>query len=173
MKKTVTIILLIMLALILISKTTNAMTKAELKEYLFSKHEISGHQMELTSVEKKQVEDFYAKYDITDEQADFIKQKVEECKAIMTKAGVTQVQQLSKADKHTLLVKGQEAALKMGLAVDMSTGVITDATTGEVIFVMPKGKLTQTGSDNFEYLFPAGIAIIAVASLLVYKKVRA
>ena len=91
----------------------------------------------------------------------------------MTKAGVTQVQKLNKADKKTLLLKGQEAAEKVGLTVDMSTGLVTDPKTGEPIFKLPEGKLAQTGSSNVGYIVLATIAIVAVAGAVIYKRKKA
>ena len=173
MKKTITIIILLIAVLLLVATNTNAMTKAELKNYLLGEHLISGQKMQLTSAEKKQVEDFFMTHEITDEQADFIKQKAEECKAIMTKAGVTQVQNLSKADKKTLLLKGQEAAEKVGLTVDMSTGLVTDPKTGEPVFKLPEGKLAQTGNSSVGYIVLAVIAIVAVAGAVIYKRKKA
>ncbi len=172
MKKVLTISVLVALVLMLACTVVKATTESELEEFILGTHKVAGKEVTLTSSEKKQVKDYFAANELTDAQATTIKTKIDECISIMNKAGVTDVKKLSTSDKQTLLVKAQEAATVVGLKVDMSTGLVTDA-NGEPVFKLPDGKLVQTGSSNIVYIILAGVAIIAIAGTVVYKKVRA
>ena len=172
MKKTLTIVIIAVLALVLATTVVNATTKSELQAYLTKSHTIAGKTVSLTSAEIKQVKDYFAANDITDEQATFIKGKVDEAIAVMEAAGVSEVSKLSATDKQTVLNKAQEAAAKVGLSVNSSTGVVTN-NAGEVVFKPTDTKLVQTGASYVPYIVAAGLAIIAVAGIVIYKKARA
>ena len=170
MKKVLVISIISILILIGATNVVNAVTEAELEEYLLGTHIVAGKEVTLTSSEKKQLKDYFDENDITDEQAETIKAKVDECLAIMNKEGVTDVKELTTASKQAMLKKAQEAAAVVGLKVDMSTGLVTNA-AGEPVFKLPEGKLVQTGSSNMGYVYTV-LAIIAVAGIVTYKKVR-
>ena len=172
MKKTLIVVIVAILALVLATTVVNATTESELVTYLTTSHTIAGKSVSLTSAEIKQVKDYFDANDITDEQATYIKGKVDEAIAIMEAAGVSEVSKLSATDKQTIMSKAQEAAAKIGLSVNTSTGVVTN-TSGEVVFKLREGKLVQTGANYVPYIVVAGLAIIAVAGVVVYKKARA
>ena len=169
MKKIVIISMVSMLILLGACTCVNAVTEAELEKYITSTHIVAGKEVTLTSSELKQVRDYFAENDITDEQAGVIKAKIDECLAIMNKEGVTDVKKLTSASKQEMLKKAQEAAEVVNLKVDMSTGLVTNE-AGEPVFKLPEGKLVQTGSSNIGYVL-AIFAIIAVAGVVTYKKV--
>ena len=99
-------------------------------------------------------------------------EKIEASKAIMDKAGVSDLNKLSKADKNAIIGNAEEAAYKVGLTVDTANKTVKDA-TGAVVFTIPQSKLVQTGANNMPYAILAGVAIIAVAGTVIYKKARA
>ena len=172
MKKTLIIVMIAILALVLATTVVNATTKSELQSYITKSHTIAGKSVSLTSAEIKQVNDYFANNEVTDEQATFIKGKIDEAIAVMEAAGVSDVSKLSSTDKQKLISLAQEAAAKVGLTVNTSTGVVTNA-AGEVVFKLQEGKLVQTGTNYVPYIVAAGVAIIAVAGVVIYKKARA
>ena len=172
MKKTLIIVMIAILALVLATTVVKATTESELEAYVTKTHTIAGKSVSLTSAEIKQVKDYLAANELTDEQATFVKEKVDECISIMEAAGVSDVSKLSATDKQTLMNKAQEVASKLGLTLNTSTGVVTNA-AGEVVFKLREGKLVQTGADYVPYIVAAGVAIIAVAGVVIYKKARA
>lgn len=169
MKKTLTILVVSIIAMLALGTTVKATTQAELEEYLTTKHTVAGKEVSLTSLEIKQVKDYFASHTMTDEQATYIKERADECLDILDRAGVIDVQKLSKENKKTLILKAKDAAEKVGLTVDTTTGIVRDPATGEELFVLPEGKLVQTGTNNAPYIIIAGIAIVAVAGIVGFK----
>ena len=172
MKKVLTVLVLVAVLLVVAGTTVKATTEAELVTYLTTSHKIAGKNASLTSLEIKQVKDFFADHDITDEQAAYIKEKVDACIKILDDANTIDVTKLSKSQKQALMGNAEEAAYKIGLTVDTTTGIVRDV-DGTVVFVLPEGKLVQTGANYIPYAILAGVAIIAVAGTVIYKKARA
>lgn len=176
MRKVLTVALLIVLVLTLASTIVKATTQSELEAYLTKTHTIAGKEVSLTDADKVKVERYLSENTLTEEQVAAIKAKVDEGIAIMEKAGVSDYTKLKKEDKTTLLNIAKEAATIAGLTLTINskdgTIEIYKGTTLIEATSFQRNKLVQTGENNFVWIGLAGIAIIAIATTIIVKKVR-
>ena len=171
MKKILTTILLVVLAIALFGTMVNATTESELEKYLTSSHEVAGETVKLTSAEIKQVKDYFADNEVTDAQATAIMTNIDKVVALLNEAGTLDASKLTKAQKADLLALAETAAAEVGLTINTENRTVTNA-AGEVVFKASSKALVQTGTSYVPYIV-AGIAIIAVAGTVIIKKVNA
>ena len=171
MKKLLTVTLLVVLAIVLLGTAVNATTESELEKYLTSSHEVAGETVKLTSAEIKQVKDYFAENDITDAQATAIMSNINKVVAVLEEAGTLDASKLTKAQKTELLSYAETAAAEVGLTINTSNRTVTNA-SGEVVFKASSNALVQTGTSYVPYIV-AGLAVIAVAGIVIVKKVNA
>ena len=91
MKKTLTIALLVVMAIMAFATVVNAATTSTLADELYSK----GAKYGMTSADKVKIERYLAENKVTDAQADKILAKADEAIAVMEKAGVTSYNKLT------------------------------------------------------------------------------
>lgn len=189
MKKITKVMLTLVMAivaLIVFTTKSNAMTANELKDYICNDKGINGTKLVIRDADKVKVEKFFANNEMTDAQADQIKAIIDKGVALMNADGASEPNQLSsKAKKQELLSYAQEAAAVMGLTVSYDAteerldiyknGVLYDSLNWGVT-ESSKGStesaLVQTGSTNYIYVVVAGIMLIAGIMLVVSRKKR-
>lgn len=175
MKKILTTITLAILICLIATSYVNAMTQSELQSYLTGAHTINGETVYASSEYVTRIERYLSTHTLTDEQCAQIKAKVEEGISLLNKAGVTDPEDLSKEDKAQLLSIGQSAAAIVDLTLTYNSGIIElrDA-NGTLIDSAGRDyyKLVQTGSTNYAIIIVPVVALIAVAAVIVVKKVK-
>lgn len=130
--------LIAVLAIFMLGTISNATTESELKDYLLSEKKIGGTTYIIRDTDKVKVENFFAKNEITDEQATKIKNVIDKAIAYMDKNGASTPEELkSKAQKQQLLAYAQEAASVLGLTVNYDT-------SAKRLDIYKEGKLVES-----------------------------
>lgn len=169
MKKTLTIALLVVMAIMAFATVVNAATTSTLADELYSK----GAKYGMTSADKVKIERYLAENTVTDAQADKILAKADEAIAVMEKAGVTSYSKLTAAQKEEIQTIATEAAKEINLKLVFKTKSVeiynADAKLIEVI-TFSNGKLAYTGNTLNIALVASVISIVAVAAVITRKK---
>ncbi|HAE61470.1 MAG TPA: hypothetical protein DCG38_03950 [Eubacteriaceae bacterium] len=114
-----------------------------------------------------QAENYLKENDVASEDASAIIAKIEDSKAILDAAGVTNVTELSDADKQELLdnVRSAGEVLDLTFTISASNGsydvVVTDA-EGAVVTEFKSNQVNQTGANPI--MFVGGFALISAAA---------
>ena len=177
MKKAIKI-LAVLVVLLSIATTVYATTEDELIAYLSKSFTIAGQKISMPTEYVKEAKRYVATYDISSEEADKVIAKIDEGVALMNRAGVADVNSLSKAQKQNLLSIAQEAASAVGAKISYTqgTGLTVIGEDGKVfgtyqVSSKNSNKFVQTGSDYMIY-YVAGAAIIAIVGIAGYRKIK-
>lgn len=170
MKKTLTIVTLMVIITMLTISGVNAAGKATLADDLYSKLSAYG----ATSADKVKVERYLADNEVTDTQADAILARADEAVAIMKAEGVTDVTKLSAEAKSKVQSIAQKAASEIGLTLSFTDGNVevydANGKLIDTITVSSTGKLAYTGNSVNTVLVVSSVAVIALAAVVVTKK---
>ena len=185
-KKSMIVLVAILLSLVAFATKSNATTKAELKEYMCTEKDFTGTKLIIRNSDKVKLESFFKKVDMTDEQATKIKGYIEKAVAYMNADGAKSPNKVSTSEKkHTLLQFAKDAAAVLNMTVKYDASEerldIYNA-NGEFIdslfwgVEVKSGKATtepaliQTGSTNYAYVAIAGVVLVAGITLVVARK---
>ena len=169
MKKTLTIALLVVMAIIAFATVVNAATTSTLADELYSK----GAKYGMTSADKVKIERYLAENKVTDAQADKILAKADEAIAVMEKAGVTSYSKLTDSQKSEIKSIATEAAKEVDLKLVFKTrSVEIYNADGKLVETISNtnGKLAYTGNTLNIALVASVISIVAVAAVIARKK---
>ena len=169
MKKTLTIALLVVMAIMAFATVVNAATTSTLADELYSK----GAKYGMTSADKVKIERYLAENKVTDAQADKILAKADEAIAVMEKAGVTSYSKLTDSQKSEIKSIATEAAKEVDLKLVFKTrSVEIYNADGKLVETISNtnGKLAYTGNTLNIALVASGISIVAVAAVIARKK---
>lgn len=169
MKKTLVITILFVMVALLATTVVNATTSSELADTLYN----LGSKYGMTSSDKVKIERYLSDNPVTDDEANQIVAKAQEAVAIMEQAGVTNITELSTAQKNQLKTIANEAASIVGITISIKAGVVEFYKDGKLIetATLSNGKLVYTGnSTNVVVLVVSSIAIVALAAGIVAKK---
>ena len=151
--------------------TVRAATEEELLAYASKEFDIAGQKVKLEEKYVKEVKRYLDAYDVDATAADTIIKKIDKIVDVMNKANVTKYSKLTVAQKD--LVKGyaQEAATATGATVTFSnkTAKVVGPDGKDFGAFSSKEDFAQTGNNYMVYAL-AGVAIIAVASVVGYRK---
>lgn len=169
MKKTLTIALLVVMAIMAFATVVNAATTSTLADELYSK----GAKYGMTSADKVKIERYLAENKVTDAQADKILAKADEAIAVMEKAGVTSYSKLTDSQKSEIKSIATEAAKEVDLKLVFKTrSVEIYNVDGKLVETISNtnGKLAYTGNTLNIALVASVISIVAVAAVIARKK---
>ena len=169
MKKTLTIALLVVMAIMAFATVVNAATTSTLADELYSK----GAKYGMTSADKVKIERYLAENKVTDAQADKILAKADEAIAVMEKAGVTSYSKLTDSQKSEIKSIATEAAKEVDLKLVFKTkSVAIYNADGKLVETVSNtnGKLAYTGNTLNIALVASVISIVAVAAVIARKK---
>lgn len=169
MKKTLTIALLVVMAIMAFTTVVNAATTSTLADELYSK----GAKYGMTSADKVKIERYLAENKVTDAQADKILAKADEAIAVMEKAGVTSYSKLTDSQKSEIKSIATEAAKEVDLKLVFKTrSVEIYNADGKLVETISNtnGKLAYTGNTLNIALVASVISIVAVAAVIARKK---
>lgn len=173
LKITLTFVLIV--ALLCAVSSTFAATTDELIAFASKTFTVAGKSMKLSDQNLKVVKDYLAKNTVSEADADKIIAKVNEGVALVNATGVKDVKDLSQAKKDELLKLAQEAATIAGAAsfsynkTDKQI-TITDK-AGNQYVASVASEFQRTGAD-YTAVVVAGVAIIAIAAVVGYRKFR-
>ena len=169
MKRTLTIALLVVMAVMCLATASYATTSSELADALYEKGAAYG----LTSADKVKIERYLSEYPVTDEEADSILAKANEAIAVMNEAGVKNYFDLTKAQKTEIKNIAKEAAEIIDVQLVFSKGKVEVVKDGKIIETVTNndGKLAYTGNSvNIVLAVVATVAVIALAVAAVSKR---
>lgn len=169
MKRTLTIALLVVMAVMCLATASYATTSSELADALYEKGAAYG----LTSADKVKIERYLSEYPVTDEEADSILAKADEVIAVMNEAGVKNYFDLTKAQKTEIKNIAKEAAEIIDVQLVFSKGKVEVVKDGKIIETVTNndGKLAYTGNSvNIVLAVVATVAVIALAVAAVSKR---
>lgn len=169
--KTLVVALLFAILVTILAPIVNATTSAELADKLFAKGEKYG----MTSSDKVKIERYLSEYPVTDAQANEILTKADEAIAIMEKAGVTNYDKLTTAQKDEIKAIAKDVAEKVDVQLVFKKGHVEIYKDGKLIETVTEtnGKLAYTGNNINVVLVVSIIAIIALAITIVAKRTNA
>ena len=169
MKKTLSIIILVAMLLIALGGVANAATTKTLADELYAK----GQKYGMTSADKVKMERYLSENPVTDEEANLLIAKADEAIAIMEKAGTTDYNKLTTAQKNEIKSIATSAAniIDVKLVFKKGTVEIYD-NTGKLIETVGQnnGKLAYTGNNINVVLTTSVIATIALAITVITKR---
>lgn len=167
----------ILLAIILLASTTmsKAATEDELIARLSKTYNVAGKTVKVPNEYIKEAKRYVATYEITSEGADKVIAKIDEAVSIMNEAGQTDVNKLNKEQKNKLLSVAQDAAKAVNAKINYTNGTLTvigedGAKFGTYKLGNDAKKFSQTGNNDYMLYSGVGIAIIAVAGIVIYRK---
>lgn len=169
MKRTLTIALLVVMAVMCLATASYATTSSELADALYEKGAAYG----LTSADKVKIERYLSEYPVTDEEADSILAKADEAIAVMNEAGVKNYFDLTKAQKTEIKNIAKEAAEIIDVQLVFSKGKVEVVKDGKIIETVTNndGKLAYTGNSvNIVLTVVATVAVIALAVAAVSRR---
>ena len=170
MKKTLAIVLLAIIAVMALATGVNAATSSTLADELYSK----GAKYGMTSADKVKIERYLAENPVTDAQANELLAKADEAIAVMEKAGVTSYNKLTIAQKDEIKSIATEAAKKVDLKLVFKTkSVAIYNADGKLVETVTNtnGKLAYTGNTVNVVLAVSVVAVLAVATVVVRKRI--
>lgn len=160
MKKTLTIALLAIITIMALATGVNAATSSTLADELYAK----GSKYGMTSADKVKIERYLKENPVTDAQANEILTKADEAIAVMEKAGVTNYDKLTKAQKNEIKSVATEAAKIVDLKLVFNKK--------SVAIYNKDGKLAYTGNVvNVVVLATTVVALVAVSAVVARKRI--
>jgi len=170
MKKTLTIALLAIITIMALATGVNAATSSTLADELYAK----GSKYGMTSADKVKIERYLKENPVTDAQANEILTKADAI-AVMEKAGVTNYDKLTKAQKNEVKSIATEAAKivdlklvfnKKSVAIYNNDGKLVETVSNT------NGKLAYTGNVvNVVVLATTVVALVAVSAVVARKRI--
>ena len=169
MKKTLSVVLLVIIAVMALATGVNAATSSTLADELYSK----GAKYGMTSADKVKIERYLAENPVTDSQANELLAKADEAIAVMEKAGTTDINKLTDAQKDQLKSIANSAASIVDVKLVFKKGTVEIYDNkGKLIETVGQnnGKLAYTGNNVNVVLTTSVIAVIALAITVVTKR---
>ena len=166
MKKSFIISILTAIIIMACATIVNASTLAD---ELYAK----GQKYGMTTAEKVKIERYVSENTVTDDQANAIIAKADEAIAVMEKAGTTDYNKLSSAQKEQLKAIANSAADIVDVKLVFKNGYVEIYdNTGKLIETVGQnnGKLAYTGNNVNVVLTTSVIAVIALAITVVTKR---
>lgn len=169
MKKSFIISILTAIIIMACATIVNAATSSTLADELYAK----GQKYGMTTAEKVKIERYVSENTVTDDQANAIIAKADEAIAVMEKAGTTDYNKLSSAQKEQLKAIANSAADIVDVKLVFKNGYVEIYdNTGKLIETVGQnnGKLAYTGNNVNVVLTTSVIAVIALAITVVTKR---
>lgn len=169
MKKILSITILVAMLVMALAGVVNATTTKTLADELYAK----GQKYGITTADKVKIERYLSENPVTDEQANSLIVKADEAIAVMEKAGTTDYNKLTTAQKDEIKSIATSAASIIDVKLVFKKGYVEIYdNTGKLIETIGQnnGKLAYTGNNVNVVLTTSVIATIALAITVVTKR---
>ena len=168
MKKSIKILVLMVVLMIVMISNVMATSGATIAEDLYNTLSPYG----MTMADKVRVERYQKSHTVTDEQASAIMEQANLVVAVFKEAGVTNARKLTKAQRNQVREYIIEAGSVVGLKVvfvseDKANIYDSDGKLLEVYWLTADGKLAYTGNNINTILVVSSIVAIALAGTVV------
>ena len=161
-------------ALLFATVNVSAMTEAELRKRFDESVTINGTKFVAAAGDKKLVDDYLTKYELSSDDCEYISGKITEAKAILEKEG--------KEDFKAMAFSTKEKLKKLVTDIAANTSVKATVTEGSLVILNKDGStfaevdhlVKQTGSENSNIAIIAGVSFIItlVGACLVIRQVK-
>lgn len=170
MKKTLAVAVLFVMLVSLLVTGVNAVSTSELVEKLYE----MGQPYGITSADKVKLERFLSENPVSEADADAILAKAEAAISIMEDAGVTDVKQLTTAQKNQIKSLANEAASILGVTLVFKAGNLEVYKDGALVETLSysNDKLAYTGNTVNMVLVVSSVAVIALVATYVVARKR-
>ena len=188
MKKIISTMLIVLLAIFMLGTVSMATTEKELEEYLYTDYTVGGTTYRIHDNDKAKLQKFFNENEVTDEQATKIKEIIEKAKKVMNDDGADMPNKVSTVEKKKeLLSYAKEVAAILGYTVSYDAtetrldvykdGALIDSlnwgyivtSNGEKV-ATTEPNLIKTGSTNYLYVVGAGVVLVAGITFIVARK---
>ncbi|MCI8546166.1 MAG: hypothetical protein HFJ44_02925 [Clostridia bacterium] len=191
MKKLLTIATLLVVFMGILSVNVNAATKKSTKNKSSNtttttstkKEESSadtvdeiyeiGKKYGMTAKDKQELQNFIDRNGLTNAQVEKLLAKTKEAEKVMTAAGTTDYNKLTKAQKEQLKTIANEAASEVGISLVFRSKAVDIYKDGKKVLVITNnnGKLSYTGNkSNIAVIAVSSVAVIALAAVVIKKR---
>lgn len=175
MRKALVSILVSLILILGMSTMVKATTQDELISYLRTQ---GGSY--ITEGDIVRIERHFKQYPISSEQADQLKTKIDEAKAVVDNSGKTEIKDLSKADKDKLRGIANEVAAILDLNLVFEGNkckIYKDGKLIETAYLVNNKILVYTGSEeenrnNVIAVTALAIVVLATGAFVVGKRIR-
>lgn len=189
MKKLLTIATLLVVFMGILSVNVNAATKKSTKSKTSNttttskKEESSANTVDeiyeigtkygMTAKDKQELQNFIDRNGLTSSQVEKLLEKTKEAEKVMTAAGTTDYNKLTKAQKDQLKTIANEAASDVGISLVFRSKAVDIYKDGKKVLVITNnnGKLSYTGNkSNIAVIAVSSVAVIALAAVVIKKR---
>ncbi len=178
MKKLAKIFTIVAFIAILTTTVVNASASDDLIAELSKSRTIGGKTVTLSASDRVKLERYLSEHPITEEEKNSIVANVDEAVAIMEAEGTADLSKLSAdaKEKITTLAKAAASEMDLTLVVDTVGNTIKVYDENGTLIESARvenGTLAYTGNNSFVYIVAPVVAIIAIAAVVIGKKVNA
>lgn len=176
MKRLVKLLIITFMMLFLFVSNVNAATTDDLIAYLTQVFTIAGEEVKIPDWYVNSAKRYLAEYPVSEEDGDKILEIAKKGEKLLDDAGVYDPKELSQEKKQELLDLGQEVAKIAGASItyNKSDNAIEVYKDGKLYDSLPveMHKFRQTGNNEMMIyvVMTTIVAIIAVASVIIYRK---
>ena len=168
MKKIFIALFLVMLFVGIVN--VKATTESELKTKIKNGYVVNGTEVKPSAYQVNEMERYLNKYDLTDEEATFIANKMDEIYEFAKEDKAESFTELSSAHKPKAVSIGAEISSKTSVKATLtSDGVLTIfESDGKTVFckIVDKDITKQTGASNYVLAFAGFASIFGVAYIV-------
>ena len=161
-------------ALFVGTANVNAMTESDLRKKFDETVTINGNKYAVSAGDKKLVDDYLAKYELSSDDCDYIAGKIDEAKSILTADGNEDLTKLSESAKNKLKKLVSDVSANTSVKATVTSGSVIILNSDGSTFAEVSGLVKQTGTENSNIAIIAGVAFIItlVGACLVVKQVK-
>ena len=152
----------------------DAMTEKELRKKFDVVVDVADGKYELSAGDKKLVDDYLAKYDLSSDDCDYIAKRIDEAVAIVEKEDTAVAKNFSANAKQELKGLVEKIARNTSVKATVTNGSVVVLNSDGSTFAEVDHLVKQTASSNSNIAIIAGIAFIVtvVGSCLIVRQVR-
>ncbi len=156
--------------------SVNAMTESELEAKLTKSYTINGATFKASDSQKVLIKRYLDQYEVTNNEADYISNKIDEAKNILQASGKGSFNNLSRADKDKIIALCTDISSNTSVKVTINKGklVVYVPGTNDIFYSAPvnpaNGDVVQT-SDTLTVAIAGVISVLGIA--IAVRKIRA
>lgn len=161
------IICAVLLAVSVLGLTNvSAMTKDELKTKLTSTYEVNGVKFRATDSQIVEIERYINTNDISDYDAEFISNKIDEAVAIIEKGNATSLSELTEFEKEQLMGLVNDITTQTDIKLTVEDGVITVYNLDGTLFTKIDNIVKYTNDSKILIVIASSIAVLGALTLV-------
>lgn len=171
MKKVVSIVLMIVMAMTLVTVVNAATPTEDLKAFLSGEFTVLGEKVKLSNSDMVQVERYLENNPVTEAEAESIKSQVNDLVKYINDTDAKSIADLTTAQKNEVLNRANSVASVVGLSVNYdSKEKALSVLSGSNVIFSKSTDFKRTGGEVMPIVTLSALAIIAVAGVVYVKR---